>query len=63
MFLNFKHLLPTKKAQTNSADPDQIASEEVVWSGSSLFAIGQGIIWIPVQGFIWGKKVKNVSKY
>ena len=28
-----------KKANANSADPDQTASEEAVWSGSSLFAI------------------------
>ena len=31
--------LPAKKALTNSADPGQTASEEAVWSGSSLFAI------------------------
>ena len=31
--------LPAKKAKTNRADPDQTASEEVVLSGSSLFAI------------------------
>ena len=26
MFFNFEHLLPAKKAWTNSADPDQTAS-------------------------------------
>ena len=34
---------------TNRADPDQTASEEAVWSGSSLFAILTSIFWIPVQ--------------
>ena len=29
------------RAQTNSADSDQTASQEAVWSGSSLFAIAQ----------------------
>ena len=32
------HCLP-KKASTNSADPDQTASEEAVRSGSSVFAV------------------------
>ena len=31
----------------NSADPDQTASEEAVWSESSLFAILTSILWIP----------------
>ena len=35
----FEHYLPAKKAYTIRADPDQTASEEAVWSGSSLFAI------------------------
>ena len=30
----------------NRADPDQTASEEAVWSGSSLFAILTSILWI-----------------
>ena len=30
---------------TNSADPDQLASEEAKWSGSILFA-NVGYIWI-----------------
>ena len=36
-------------AKRNSADPDQTASEEAeaVWSGSLLFAILTGILWIP----------------
>ena len=29
------------------ADPDQTASEEAVWSGSSMFAILTSILWIP----------------
>ena len=31
-------------AYTNSADPDQTAPEEVVWSGSTLFAIPLSIL-------------------
>ena len=31
---------------TNSADPDQTASSEAVWSGSSLFAIQASILWL-----------------
>ena len=38
--------LPTK-AKTDSADPDQTASEEAVWSGSSLFAILTSFLRIP----------------
>ena len=30
---------------TNSADPDQLASSEVSWSGSTLFA-NLGYIWV-----------------
>ena len=30
---------------TNSADPDQLASEKANWSGSTLFAKG-GHIWV-----------------
>ena len=29
----------------NSADPDQTASEEAVWSGSTLFAIPSSSWW------------------
>ena len=36
-----------KTANTNSADPDQTASEEAVWSGSSLFAILTPTLLIP----------------
>ena len=35
---------------TNSADPDQLASEEANWSGSTLFAKG---------GHIWDQQVKG----
>ena len=35
----FKLLLLVKKVNADSADPDQTAYEEAVWSGSSLFAI------------------------
>ena len=31
--------VPDKKAYANSADPDQMAPSEAVWSGSTLFAI------------------------
>ena len=31
----------------NSANPDQTASEEAHWSGSSLFAFLTNILWIP----------------
>ena len=30
---------------TNNADPDQLASDEVNWSGSALFAKA-GYIWV-----------------
>ena len=49
------------KAQKNSADPDQTASEEAVWSGSSLFAI-ENLVRHFVnsstdnQHFIWEQK-------
>ena len=44
---NFDHKLPVKKAQTNSTDPNQTASEETVWSGSSLFGIQTSLLWLP----------------
>ena len=44
MLLNFKHYLPTKKAKTKSADPDQAVFEKAVWSMSSLFAILTNIL-------------------
>ena len=28
-------------------DPDQTASDEAVWSGSSMFAILTSILWVP----------------
>ena len=34
-------------AKRNNADSDQTASEEAVWSGSILFVILTGILWIP----------------
>ena len=51
-------------AQTNSADPDQTASEEAVWSGSSLFAFLTNILWIPAlitHIFFEKQKVKSVQ--
>ena len=47
--LKFRTLVAYLKGLTNKADPDQTASEEAVWSGSSLFAILTSILWIPVQ--------------
>ena len=40
----------------NSADPDQMASEEAIWSGSTLFAIqfvnlNENIIWCNLIGW------------
>ena len=35
---------------TNSADPDQLASEEANWSGSTLFA---------KAAYIWGQQDKG----
>ena len=47
MFWNFKQFkLKSKKAKTNSADPDQTAFEEAVWFGSSLFDILTSSLWI-----------------
>ena len=59
--VNFENQLPDKKALTNSGDPNQTASEEAVWSGSSLIAILTSILWIPAlktQYFIWEQKNK-----
>ena len=39
--------LPTKKAEKKSADPDQTASEEAVWSRYSLSPILTSVLWIP----------------
>ena len=39
--------MPAKIAKTNQADPDQTASEEAVWSTSSLFTILTSNMWIP----------------
>ena len=49
------------KAQTNSADPDQTASEEAVWLGSSLFDILTSLVSSSsdIQDFIWDQKEKN----
>ena len=46
--LKFRTLVACQKVETNSADPDQTASEEAVGSGSSLFAILTSILRIPV---------------
>ena len=46
-FKILKHLLPVKRTRTNSTDPDQTASEEVVRSGSHLFAILMSVLLIP----------------
>ena len=52
--------MTNKKAKTNSADPDQTASIEAVWSGYSLFAILTSILQIPAnQNFIWDKQKKK----
>ena len=41
----------------NSADPDQLASSEANWSGSSLFAKA-GYIWVQNdQGYIIGNQL------
>ena len=37
---------PDLVCEKNSADPEQTASEEEVWSGSSLFAILTSTLWI-----------------
>ena len=39
----FETLVACKKVSTNSADPDQTASEEAVWSVSALFNILQSL--------------------
>ena len=39
--------MPARKALADMADPDQTASEEAVWSGSSLFAILTSMLFIP----------------
>ena len=49
--LKFQTLVAYKRAKSNSADPDQTASEEAVWSEASLFAILDKL-WGP-HGF-WG---------
>ena len=47
--LKFQTLVPTKKAKTNIANPDQTASEEAVWSGFAMFAILTSILRIPAM--------------
>ena len=54
---NFVNSSPEKplfylRIETNSADPNQTASEEAVWSGSSLFVFLTSILWIPALKFI-----------
>ena len=44
--LKFQTLIAWHKGLGKSADPDQAASEEAVWSGSSLFAILTSILLI-----------------
>ena len=46
--LKFWKLVVFQQTKTNSTDPDQTASEEAVWSGSSLFAILTSILWIQI---------------
>ena len=46
MALKFRTLVAWQKG-LDSADPDQTASEEAVWWGSSLFAVITSILWIP----------------
>ena len=40
----FQTLVTHNIAKTYSADPDQVASEDAVWSGSFLFAILTSIL-------------------
>ena len=59
--LKFQTLVVCKKALANSADADQTASEEAVWSGSSLFAILKSILWISalITNILLRKEDKN----
>ena len=45
--------------------PDQTASEEAVWSGSSLFAILADILWFKAQitNILWEQKEKSVWNF
>ena len=45
--IQFRTLDACQKKNIDSPDSDQTASGEVVWSGSSLFAILTVILWIP----------------
>ena len=51
-------LVACKKDQTKSADPDQTASIEAVWSGSYLFDILTRIVQIPalIANFLFENK-------
>ena len=66
-FLQFLHLLQyinltlillfaTTPTFANSVDPDQMASEEAIWSGSTVFVIqfvnlNENIIWCNLIGW------------
>ena len=50
--------MANKIAYTNSADPDQTAPEEAVWSGSTLFAIPLSILR---NNYIKGKQLDQKS--
>ena len=67
MFLIFEHdfVLPTKKAKTNSVDPDQAASEEAVWSGFSMFTLLKRILLIPtlISNILFENSNKSVQNY
>ena len=58
-------LVAAKKVYTNSADPDQTASEEADWSGSSLFAILTSILWIPAMKtyILFENRKRRVQKF
>ena len=51
-----------KKAKTNRADPDKTASDEAVWSGSSLLAILTSILQIPAlkTNILFGNKKRKI---
>ena len=62
--LKYRTLVACIKALANSADPDQTASSEAVWSRSSLFAILTSILWISALGtYILWKSVQNFRKF
>ena len=53
-----------KSSDKNRTDPDQTASEEAVWSGSSLFAILTSILWIAALiTSIWEQNGKSAQNH